>query len=250
MRAARVGRSRLRREPCNRRDVVGGRAAAAADDCRAGGDEMSHVRGEFVGPDGEDGLPVHNLRHAGVGLDDDWLRGDFRQPFDEREHAVGAESAVEPVGVRAKSLEKFRDAFDRRAREEFAVLAERNGRPDGKGRILLRREHGGLQFARIAHRLDDDEIRTRRRAKADLLRERRVGILEVEVARRLQEPSRRADVECDLLRSALPRKADGGGNQVLKRVFAVVFQSVRAEGVGHYDMRPRRDVGAVNRRDG
>ncbi len=184
-------------------DVGGGRAAAAAHDFHPGVHERGDIRGEFIRSDGEDGFAVHEFGHAGVGLDDERFAGDGGEAFDVGEHAVGAEAAVQPVGVDAQALQQGCDALDRAARQEFAVLAQGDGRPDRQIAVLLGGEHGGLEFARVAHRLDENEVCAGRGARPDHFGERGVGVFEGEFARRREEPSGRADVQRDF-RAAFP----------------------------------------------
>ena len=140
------------------RNVRGCRSAAAADDRGSGIDQLRDVSGELVRTDREDGASALDLRKPRVGLYDDRLRGDLRETFHVRQHAVGSESAVETVGVDAERFEKRGDAFNRSAREKLAVLAQRNRRVDRKIAIFLRGDDRGLELEKIAHRLDDDQI--------------------------------------------------------------------------------------------
>ena len=86
------------------------------------------------------------------------------------------------------------------------------------------------------------------------LGEERDGVLEVEVAERLEELARGADVEGDpgavlTLAGPLGGFCDvyGGSYNFLKRKFAArrVLEPVGAEGVGVYDVRTRVEVRAV-----
>ena len=158
-------------------------------------DKPLRQRGKIAGADREHRPAVDDLRHPGVGLHYDRLRRDFREPFHERKHPVGAKPAVEAVRVDAERLEKRRDALDRCASEKLSRLVERNRREHREGGVQLCREDRGLELARIAHRLDEHEIRAGRSADAHHLRESPVGRVEFEIAGRLQEPSGRADVE-------------------------------------------------------
>ena len=83
----------------------------------------------------------------------------------------------------------------------------------------------------------------------DLLGESRVGFLEVQVARRLQEPPRRPDIKSHLFRPALTRQPNRGSRQFIQRMNTMVLETVRAERIGHDDLRPSLGIGAVNGRD-
>ena len=108
------------------------RAAASARRDRSRFGERCDVAGELLRADGEDGAAVHDLWHAGVGLHDDRETSRRSETADEGQHPVRPEAAVEARRVDAKPLEKRGDAFDVGARQELAVLAERNRRDDGK----------------------------------------------------------------------------------------------------------------------
>ena len=235
-------------------EMRGRRAAAAADDCRAGRDERGDVPREGVGADGEDGAPVHDLRQPRVRLDGNRQRRDGGEALDVGQHLVGPEAAVEPERVDAQAAQERGDAVHVRARQKLAVCAERDGREDRQVAVLLCGEHGGLEFVEVAHRFDDDKIRARARAKADLLGERVVGRVERAVACRFQEAPRRPDVERHEMAVArragrIAREADAGGDHVRKRCVAVVLGGICAEGVGVDDVRPGGEIRRVDGAD-
>ena len=138
----------LRRPACETAvdglDMRRRRSAASAYDGRACVDKGGDLVGEILGAYGEDGLAVHDLRHARVGFDYD---RQARRPHETphvRQHAVGAQSAVEAQRVDAQALQQRRDAFGVAARKQFAVLAQRDGGEDGKSTVLLGGEDCGL----------------------------------------------------------------------------------------------------------
>ena len=226
----------------------GGGAAATAHDGRAGCNERLDVGGEFLRPDRKHGLAVHDLRHAGVGLHRNGTRDDAREAFHVRAHLVRPEPAVETKRIHAQPFEERRHALHVAAGEELAILAERDGGDDGQVAVLLRGEHGGLEFVRVAHRLDHHEVGARRYANANLFCEGLVGGVELEIAGGLQEASGGADVEGDERRN---RFRDGNAccDDVRKRRVAMVLRGVRAEGVGVDHIRARRAVGGVDGAD-
>ena len=88
------------------------RAAAAADDRRAGIDERGDVAREIVGAYREDRPPVYDRWQPCVRLHRNRQRGCGGEPFDELQHPVRAEAAVEADGVGVKSFEDCGDAVD------------------------------------------------------------------------------------------------------------------------------------------
>ena len=186
---------------------------------------------------GECGAPVDYLWKPGVWLDGDGKGCHGGKAPDIRQHQVWSEAAVEAERVHAKSLENRRDAFDVGARKELAVFAERDCRYDRERRVLLRREDCRLGFVSVAHRFDHDEICSRLGPGGDLLREGVVGRVKFEIARGLEESTRRPDVERN---EALPpdggrgfsRNPDSCRDYVRERRVAVVLRGICAEGVG------------------
>ena len=132
-----------------------------------------------------------------VGLHHDGTRDDAGEALHVGTHAVGAKPAVETERIHAQPLQERGDARHIAAREERAVLPQRDGGDHGQVAILLRGKDGGLELVGVAHRLDHHEVGTRRRAEAYLLGEGVVSGVELEVAGGLQETARGADVEGD-----------------------------------------------------
>ena len=156
------------------------------------------------------------------------------------QHLLGAEAAVEADGVGVKSFEDGGDAVDVGAGEELSVAAEGDGREDRQVAVLLCGEHCGLKLVCVGHRLDCHEVGACLRAGGDLLCEGVVGGVELEVARRLEEASRGAYVECHeafpavvraLRARRLLRDGDSCHDDVGERRVAVVFSPVGAERV-------------------
>ena len=72
-------------------DMCGGCAAAAAEICGAGGDELRSPGSELVGLHGEDRLAVFQARHSGVWEDADGHRAVVGKRLDDGDEFLRAE---------------------------------------------------------------------------------------------------------------------------------------------------------------
>ena len=118
-----------------------------------------------------------------------------------------------------------------------------------------RRQHGRLQLAHVADGLDEDEVGRRGfrdgiRRETDLFGEGRVGVVEGKVSGGREEPTRRADVQRDLLRARRAGVRDRRADELAQVVTTLVLQAVRAKRVREDDVRTSLDIGAVDGRDG
>ena len=181
----RRGRDAPRNDVPHRGNVPRCRSAAAADVGGAGSNAGGDVLCECLGTDREDRLPVHDLGESRIRLDDDWDVRTRRETLDEGEKLVGTESAIKAAGVGLERVEERGDRIDIGARQELAVLGQRDGRENRQIRVFLRGEKRGLELVRVGEGLEEDEIGVRFRAEADLFGEGVVGGVELEVARRL-----------------------------------------------------------------
>ena len=108
-------------------DVLGRRAAAAADDPRTGIQEAPHLLAEIRRRRGVDELAFDALRQAGVG--DDGSRQAGRRPahLDERIEAdLRADTAVDTHGIDACRGQRSRGRLRTRAVDRDELLAERH----------------------------------------------------------------------------------------------------------------------------
>ena len=232
----------------------GGGAAAAAHDGGPGIDEGGDILRELLRTYREDGLPAYDLRQSRVWLDRDRKRGGGGETLQEGQHPVGAESAVEAEGIHAQTFKKRRHAFHACTGQELAVVADGDRGEYRQRRILLCGEDCGLELVGVAHRLDCDKVCAGSRADAHLFGECIVGGVEFEVACRLEQTSRGADVERDETPPAghfrrLACDGDSCRDHILKRGVAVVLGAVRAERVGVNHIRSGREIGFMDGAD-
>ena len=87
-------------------DVVGSGSATAAGKGEARGESgLSHLSAELLRGERIDGLPLSNLREAGVGHQEEGPGPEFRQLGQRGEEAVRPEAAVEPQGLHGERLQ-------------------------------------------------------------------------------------------------------------------------------------------------
>ncbi len=110
----------------DRPDVVGGRAAAAADDADAVAlDELAERRRQRLGLLGEDRLAVGALqRQAGVGDAVDRQGGGLAEEADRVAHVLGAGRAVEPDHLDVERRERRQHRLDVGAEQHLAALRQ------------------------------------------------------------------------------------------------------------------------------
>jgi hypothetical protein len=147
-------------------DVVGRRAAAAADDADAVAlDELAERVGERLRLLGEDRLAVRALvGDAGVG---DAVDRDGRELAEEANgvaHVVGAGGAVEPDDVDLERLERGERGRDVGPEEHLAAVGQQRdagldrGAAAGGLERLADAEHRGLDLEDVLRGLDDDQV--------------------------------------------------------------------------------------------
>ena len=159
-------------------------AAAPADDPRSGADELNDVRGEIVRRDEKAGLSVNKLGKSRVRLYENREICRGGEALDVREHQIRPKPAVEPDSVNAQAFKNRRDSFDIGSRQKFTVTAESDSRENGKRRVFLRGEDGGLKFVCVAHRFNRDQICAGGRSEGHQFRKCVVRAVKFKVARR------------------------------------------------------------------
>ena len=196
-RAARRG-NRARRDAVDRGDdlpdVLGRRAAAAADDvdeavARELAEEAARVLRLLV-------VLAERVRQAGVRMARDPRRRDLREILDERPHLGAAERAVDADDERLRVLDRDPERLDGLRGEVPAAAVDRGEREPERqlGRGVLRGEDRGLAVERVEDRLDEEQVDAAVAQRADLLRvrlhhlvERRRAVRRVVDARRKRE---------------------------------------------------------------
>ena len=149
-----------------RADVVGRRAAAAADDAHVVAlDEVDERLGELLGPLGEDRLAVGPLdRDAGVRHAGDRHRRVLAEEADRVAHVLGAGRAVQPDRGDVERLERRQHGRDVGAEQHLAAVGQqRDVRLDRDlAADLLHRRAGaedrGLDLEDVLRGLDEDEV--------------------------------------------------------------------------------------------
>src|SRR6185312_15805472 len=140
-------------------DVVGGRAAAAADDLGAGLDEMARVSRHVLGARHVHAAAADVARHAGIGLRAQLAARVRRHLLDAFENRLRTDRAIDADHVGAPGVERARDRVRRSAVRREAVGADRHLRDEGLARIgVARREDRLLDLVEVGKGLEDEQI--------------------------------------------------------------------------------------------
>ena len=154
-------------------DVLGRRAAAAADDPRAGVEEAGHGVGEVLRAGGVDELARHALRQAGVGDDAACQTGRRAAHLRQRVEAdLRADAAVDADRVDAGLRERGRRGLRAGAVDGDQVLAEGHLGDDRQVGQRLGLLDADQQLAQVAERLEQQEVDAALEQALDLLAER------------------------------------------------------------------------------
>ena len=200
----------------DRLDVLGSRAAAAADDVHQPvlgelAQEPARVCGLLV-------VRAHLVRQAGVRMARHPGRGDAREVLDERPHLHRAERAVDADDERLRVLDREPERVDCLAGQVAAAAVDRGeGDPERQVRRLVERcGDRRLRVQRVEDRLDQEEVDATFGEPADLLR---VGVPDLRRTCASDKPARRREARATASRSAArrsprrsrrPRRPPGG----------------------------------------
>ena len=102
-------------------------ATAAAEDTHAALCHLFHIGGKLFRGAVINGLPIHHLRHTGIGLCDQRDRCVFLQPAQLSHHLVRAGGAVETEGIHAHSLQNHQRSGHIRSGKGLSVLVTGKG---------------------------------------------------------------------------------------------------------------------------
>ena len=247
-------------------DVLGRRAAAAADDGHAEAlDELAQHLGQRLGLLGEDRLAVGALqRQAGVGDAVHRHRAVLAEEADRVAHVLGAGRAVESERVDLQRLQGGQHGADVGAQQHLAAVGQqrdarldRDRAPERLER-LAGAEDRGLDLEDVLGGLDDDEVGAALDEPARLLLEDGDELAEGDLAQRRVvgggQVAGGADRPGDELVLADRLARDLGGALVdLERVLAqaplLELQTRGLEAVGLHDLGARLDHRLVQRLD-
>ena len=172
------GRGGVVEREAHRGDVLGGGAAAAAEDPGAGGEHPRRHRPEVLGAGREDEAALEPLRQAGVRHDQPRRIAVGRRAHRLQRVQAGrrAGPAVHPDHVRAGPPERRRGFRRPAAVDEDPLLAEgqrSDHRQVGRAPRLV---DGDEQRREIGERLEDDRVDAALEQAVDLLPERRPSL--------------------------------------------------------------------------
>ncbi len=169
------------------------RSAAGADECGTCVSEPLGILAHLVRGAGEHGLPVLEARQTGVGLDDDRQSRRLRHALHERQHLLGAETAVEPYGRGPGRLEDHSGGLGIGPREiHAAVHAERARDENGQVAHRTHRENRRARLGDVDHGLDEERVRTLCGERGRLFGEGIEHLVEPGLAERLHDEPGRA----------------------------------------------------------
>ncbi len=245
-----VGLSRRGRPPGKKlaltADVIGGRAAATADDGYASVDHLGNGLAVLGRVDVIEGNAVFHARKAGVRLDHDRALRPGKHALHERHQVLGAKRAVDAHDVGAEGRERHGGDLGRRTQERAAVLSERHGHEDRQVGVLAHGEKGRLGLGKIGHGLDDEQVGARLGGGTRLLRKELVRVVEGQRAHGLEELARRADVGRNVADPRPAGTANGRLKDLLHRRRVAELLAVRAERVRRRHVRSGGHVSCVD----
>jgi len=195
------------------------------------------------------------MGQAGIGIHHHRQGGASEQLRKQSLHLFRPHTAVDPERVHPQPLQKGHGGGDAAAREQAALGIENHGGHHRQGGVLFCREHRRLEFVRIVHRFNQDEIGAGLLPRLCHLGKQGIGGLERQIPERLEQFARRSDIHRDPGRpaallhrfpgnaDALPHKLGGGIGS------ALAFERIGAEGIGRHDVAARIQIGAVDRAD-
>ena len=198
-------------------DVLGRRAAAAADDLGAVvAHEGGQPLGQLLGPHRVLGASVDVPRDAGVRDDRDRLGDVLAQPAHRLAQVLGADGAVQADDVGPHGPQDRGHRGDVRAEQHPAGHVEGHlgldrHRPAGLGEGQARAVDGRPQLEDVLHRLDDQQVRPAHDQAVRLLAEELGQLVEADLRERRVVARRAA---CPWGPSSRPRSA-GHGRRVL-----------------------------------
>ena len=241
----------------DRANVVGRRAAAAADDvdepvARELAEQAARVVRLLV-------VQAELVRQARVRIARDPRRRDARHVLDEGPHLGGAERAVDADDQRVRVLDGEPERLDRLPGEVAAALVDRREREPERqlGRLVERGDDRRLRVERVEHGLDEQQVDAAVAQRADLVRVRVAHLLEADRAvrrvldlrrereRDVQRPDRARDEAGLVGRARGP--VVGGAAREARALDVHLVHDVRAERVVRLADRRRRE--RVRRRD-
>ena len=235
-----------------RLDVLGRRAAAAADELRAGLNEVARVARHVLGARHVHRAPRDIAWHAGVRLRAQLPLRHRGHALDRLEDRLRPHRAIEADDIRAPLVERARDILGRRAEGRESVLADRHLRDHRRReRELARRGERLLDLAKVAEGLEEKAVRAALEERVHLLAEVIARLLAARGAERLDAHAEGTDgagdehVRARGLARDLRRALVELGDVILESVLREL-QAVRAEAVRLEQLRAGLHVRAVH----
>ena len=236
--------------PAQGRDVIRGRAAAAAHKPRAHADEGRRLFGERLGGQAEHGLAVHQLGQARVGLGQHRHGRTGEEALHERGHLLGPEAAVQAERVHAEVLHGFRENFRGRPGEARPLL-EGHGNHDRQVAFGPDGGHGNAHFRQIELRFDEEQIHAAFHKAARLFAQGFIQLQRVQVPKRTHELPARPHVAGDegFPAGGVHGGAGDPGHRAVERRDVDARRKLEtraAEGARQNDVRARGEVVGVD----
>ena len=161
--------------------MVGGGAAAAAQDLDTQVGNGSHVDGKLRRAHVKDGVAVAGVGQTGVGVDHQGHRGVLQQLLHNGHHLGGAQTAVDAQGAHTQALQQGHSGGGGAAGEQLAVFPVHGGHHHRQVAVLLGGQHGGLGLVGVAHGLNQDQVGPHRRPDAHHLGVQGHCVLKIQV---------------------------------------------------------------------
>ncbi len=245
----------------HRGDVLRGGAAATAHNVRACFTESQRVIAKVIGISGVHNSAAHLFGPACVWLHPK-LRGavGYSLPhlFENPQQLRRPARTIHPDHIRARPVQCARYLHRVIAKQGAVIAGERHRSHHRQSTCLFRGFDRFLNFIKIAHRFDHDQVNARLCQRADLLHERFARLLRLDPAIWSDPHPKRTNIPCD--QHFLERSSDDSLCQFhacVVDLFYLVCQSVlfqfvavRSKGVGDDQFCTCFDILAVNIRHG
>ena len=243
MNVARAGRHGVH-SAVQRADVVGVRAAAAADDAHARAHHIHHRAGEILRR--QVIMPINRVGQTRVRFGNHGQGCHTAKLLKERQQLLRPLRAVQPNRVRAQAFQRPRHGRNCAAGEGAPGRVEAHRHPHRQRRMLLRGKQGGFCLVQVGHRLDADEVSARVHARVHNLREHIHRRLERQRAHRFEQFAQGPNIQRDAGGCAdarLFRRCNGGRHHIRHRVGRFLhLPPIRPERVRIDDFRARFDI--------
>ncbi len=226
-------------------DRIGGRAAAAADDCHAGFQCRKDAFHKICIRERIRAVP--RIWQSRIGFGGYGQMGIGQDFFQQRDQGIRSRGAVDAQAVCPKSSHGSREDLRCGACKGAPVFLEGHGDQNGQIGVFLRRKQGGFRFIEIGHGFDHDQVCVLSRFYHR--RKSLICLFKGQSSQGFEKLSQRANVQgTEAVRGGYAHIADRRLNDVFQGIAGTgKFVGIGSEGVGIDNVAPCPGVVAVHR---